>query len=77
MKKLKQSHKTDHIGSREKSTGKRLDSGQFLQPLRGLIKHHPSKGYHWVRNKINAIKRERKYRKRLKELRKKDPFIYK
>ena len=26
---------------------------------------------------INAIKREIRYRKRLKELKKKDPFIYK
>jgi len=47
------------------------------EKLKNLVKHRPSKGYRWLKNKINAIKRERKYRKRLKELRKKDPFIYK
>lgn len=31
----------------------------------------------WIRNLINRIKQEIKYRKRLKELKKKDPFIYK
>jgi len=31
----------------------------------------------WIRNLINRIKLERQYRKRLKELRKRDPFIYK
>jgi len=30
-----------------------------------------------IKNKINDLKRIRKYRKRLKALRKKDPFIYK
>ena len=31
----------------------------------------------WIKNLINNIKQEIKYRKRLKELKKKDPFIYK
>jgi len=31
----------------------------------------------WIRNLINRIKMEIRYRKKLKELRKKDPFIYK
>jgi len=31
----------------------------------------------WIKSLINKIKQEIKYRKRLKELKKKDPFIYK
>ncbi len=31
----------------------------------------------WIRNIINKIKREIEYRKRIKELKKRDPFIYK
>ena len=31
----------------------------------------------WIRNIINKIKREIQYRRRIKELRKRDPFIYK
>ena len=31
----------------------------------------------WLKNLINKIKLEIKYRKKLKELRKRDPFIYK
>ena len=31
----------------------------------------------WIKKLINKIKQEIKYRKRLKELKKKDPFIYK
>ncbi len=31
----------------------------------------------WIKNIINKIKREISYRKRIKELRKRDPFIYK
>lgn len=31
----------------------------------------------WIRRIINKIKMEIRYRKRLKELRKRDPFIYK
>ena len=31
----------------------------------------------WIRNIVNKIKREIQYRKRIKELRKRDPFIYK
>lgn len=31
----------------------------------------------WIKNFINKIKQEIAYRKRLKELKKKDPFIYK
>jgi hypothetical protein len=31
----------------------------------------------WIRSLINKIKQELAYRKRLKELKKKDPFIYK
>ena len=31
----------------------------------------------WIRNFINKIKLEIRYRKKLKELRKRDPFIYK
>lgn len=31
----------------------------------------------WVKNIINKVKREITYRKRIKELRKRDPFIYK
>lgn len=31
----------------------------------------------WIRNLINKIKREIQYRKRIKELKKRDPFIYK
>jgi len=31
----------------------------------------------WIKKIINKIKQELVYRKRLKELKKKDPFIYK
>ncbi len=31
----------------------------------------------WIKNIWNKIRQEIKYRKRLKELKKKDPFIYK
>tara|TARA_B000000475_G_scaffold133192_1_gene107375 strand:+ start:378 stop:482 length:105 start_codon:yes stop_codon:yes gene_type:complete len=31
----------------------------------------------WIKNLITKIKQEIAYRKRLKELKKKDPFIYK
>ncbi len=31
----------------------------------------------WIKKLINKIKQEFAYRKRLKELKKKDPFIYK
>ena len=31
----------------------------------------------WIKNLINKIRQEIKYRKRLKELKKKDPFRYK
>jgi len=31
----------------------------------------------WLRKLINRIKMEIRYRKRLKELKKRDPFIYK
>jgi len=31
----------------------------------------------WIKRLINRIREEIKYRKRLKELKKKDPFIYK
>ncbi len=31
----------------------------------------------WIKSIINKIREEIKYRKRLKELKKKDPFIYK
>jgi hypothetical protein len=31
----------------------------------------------WIRNIISKIKLEIRYRKKLKELRKRDPFIYK
>jgi len=31
----------------------------------------------WIRRMINRIREEIRYRKRLKELKKKDPFIYK
>ena len=31
----------------------------------------------WLRNLINRIQLELRYRKKLKELRKRDPFIYK
>jgi len=31
----------------------------------------------WIKNLINKIKLEVRYRKKLKELRKRDPFIYK
>mgnify|MGYP001470908436 CR=1 FL=1 len=31
----------------------------------------------WLKNLITKIKQEMAYRKRLKELKKKDPFIYK
>lgn len=33
--------------------------------------------FKWVKSIINKVKRELKYRKRIKELRKRDPFIYK
>ena len=33
--------------------------------------------FNWVRNMILNIKRDIAYRKRIKELRKRDPFIYK
>ena len=47
------------------------------EKLKSLITHKPSKGYQWLRNKILTIKREYRYRKRMKQLKKKDPFIYK
>lgn len=31
----------------------------------------------WIKNLINKVKLELRYRKKLKELRKRDPFIYK
>tara|TARA_Y100000748_G_C15453972_1_gene472102 strand:+ start:83 stop:187 length:105 start_codon:yes stop_codon:yes gene_type:complete len=31
----------------------------------------------WIKKMINKIREEIKYRKRIKELKKKDPFIYK
>ena len=31
----------------------------------------------WIKKLINRVREELKYRKRLKELKKKDPFIYK
>lgn len=31
----------------------------------------------WIRNLINKVKREIEYKKRIKELKKRDPFIYK
>ena len=31
----------------------------------------------WIKNLYNRIKHEIRYRKKLKELRKRDPFIYK
>jgi hypothetical protein len=31
----------------------------------------------WIKNIINKIKAEIRYRKRLKEMKKRDPFIYK
>ena len=31
----------------------------------------------WLRNLVNRIRMEIRYRKKLKELRKQDPFIYK
>jgi hypothetical protein len=31
----------------------------------------------WIRNLINKIRLEIRYRRKLKELRKRDPFIYK
>jgi hypothetical protein len=31
----------------------------------------------WIKRIINRFKREAEYKKRLKELRKRDPFIYK
>ena len=33
--------------------------------------------FSWIKNLINKIKQELVYRKTLKELKKKDPFIYK
>ena len=31
----------------------------------------------WIKNLYNKIRLEKRYRKKLKELRKRDPFIYK
>jgi|TARA_B110000977_G_scaffold39313_1_gene52782 hypothetical protein len=31
----------------------------------------------WIKRLINKVKQELSYRKRMKELKKKDPFIYK
>jgi len=33
--------------------------------------------FNWIKNLFKKIKQEIAYRKRLKELKKKDPFIYK
>ena len=33
--------------------------------------------FNWIKKIINKVKQELAYRKRLKELKKKDPFIYK
>ncbi len=35
------------------------------------------KCFNWIKNFIVRIKLETRYRKKLKELRKRDPFIYK
>ena len=71
MKKLKRSHK------HEQEAWGHYPESDVQEKLKSLITHKPSKGYRWLRNKILTLKREYKYRKRLKELRKKDPFIYK
>ena len=31
----------------------------------------------WIKDKIRTFKRERKFKKRLKEMKKRDPFTYK
>jgi dephospho-CoA kinase len=41
-----------------------------------IIKQGPGK-MKWLRNLINKVRLEIRYRKKLKELRKRDPFIYK
>ena len=33
--------------------------------------------FKWIRNLLDKVRLEIRYRKRLKELRKRDPFIYK
>jgi len=33
--------------------------------------------FNWIKKIINKVKQELAYRKRLKEIKKKDPFIYK
>jgi len=33
--------------------------------------------FNWIKKLINKVKQELAYRKRIKELKKKDPFIYK
>ena len=70
MKKLKRSRKDQEAWGH-------YPESDVQEKLKSLVTHHPSKIHRWIKSKINALKRERKYRKRLKELRKKDPFIYK
>jgi len=38
---------------------------------------HKELNMKWIRNLIDRIRMEIRYRKKLKELRKRDPFIYK
>jgi hypothetical protein len=42
-----------------------------------ILKRYYKKAKYQAMRPINAIKREIRYRKRLKELKKRDPFIYK
>ena len=46
----------------------------FNDKLKELLKET---NMQWVKNLYNRIKLEIRYRKKLKELRKRDPFIYK
>jgi hypothetical protein len=41
------------------------------------IRKHREETMRWIKNLIDRIKLEIRYRKKLKELRKRDPFIYK
>jgi hypothetical protein len=41
------------------------------------LKHLENNNMNWIKNLINRIRMEIRYRKKIKELRKRDPFIYK
>jgi hypothetical protein len=48
---------------------------QIIKLVRSILLEETE--MNWIRNLVNKIKLEIRYRRKLKELRKRDPFIYK